>query len=503
MSDYDVVVIGAGLGGLTAGSILSKRGKKVLVLEQSDRVGGCCSTYEVDGYKFDIGASVVEITDMIDRAFQELGTSFFDEVDLIQCDPIYGVILPDGERLVYPTSVEETAEVIGKISPEDKEGFLRYSAKFEEFLSGGGLDFFLSPMNNLTDMLKTFIKIPTLLKFAPFFVMTYYDVIRKYFKDERIRQSLAYQSFYCGHSPEQAVGVFGIIPYTEHKGIYYPRGGMIEIPKALQRCGEKFGMELHLNSEVKEVIIGADRKANGVILADGTKITSDIVISNINARKLYLDMVGEENLTRMARKGIKSYNLSKSTPYICLGVDYEPPLDANHTLYTKPMDFMNEFWWEKYRHGIAPTPEEQFGLICWPTKADPSLAPEGHHIIALDFQGPYNLKGNDWDTFKEEFSEKLIDYLSVEVMPGLKDHVKTMVMSTPKDFERKLLNPGGAFYCFQQDISAQTVFRPASKSKSIKNLYLTGASTHPGGGVPTVMASGIVASNLIRKYENK
>ena len=201
----------------------------------------------------------------------------------------------------------------------------------------------------------------------------------------------------------------------------------------------------------------------------------------------------------MARKGIKSYNLSKSTPYICLGVDYEPPLDAHHTLYTKPIEFMNKFWWEKYRIGIAPKPEEQFGLICWPTKADPSLAPKGHHIIALDFQGPYNLKDNDWDSFKEEFSEGLIDFLSKDVMPGLKDHVKTMVISTPKDFERRLLNPGGAFYCFQQDISAQTVFRPASKSKSIKNLYLTGASTHPGGGVPTVMASGIVASNQICK----
>jgi len=340
------------------------------------------------------------------------------------------------------------------------------------------------------------------MKFAPFFAMTYGDVIKKYFKDERIRQSMAYQSFYCGHSPEQAVGIFGIIPYSEHKGIYYPRGGMIQIPLALQRLGEKYGMELRLNSEVRKVLVNEDNRAQGVVLKDGTAISADIVISNINARKLYLDMVGEEHLNPMARRGIKSYNLSKSTPYICLGVDYEPPLDAHHTLYPKPMDFMNEFWWEKYRVGIAPKPEEQFGLICWPTKADPSLAPAGHHIIALDFQGPYNLKDADWDTFKEDFSENLIDFLSKNVIPGLKEHVKTMVISTPKDFERRLLNPGGAFYCFQQDISAQTVFRPAAKSKSVKGLYLTGASTHPGGGVPTVMASGIVAANLIKKYES-
>jgi phytoene desaturase len=411
------------------------------------------------------------------------------------------VILPDGERLVYPASIEATAEEIGRISPADKEGFLKYCAKFEEFLSGGGLDFFVSPMNSMADMMSAFIKIPVLMKFAPFFAMTYDDVIKKYFKDERIRQSMAYQSFYCGHSPEQAVGIFGIIPYSEHKGIFFPRGGMIQIPLALQRLGEKFGMQLRLNSEVKKVLVNSARKAQGVVLKDGTAITADIVISNINARKLYLDMVGEEHLAPIVRRGIRSYNLSKSTPYICLGLDYEPPLDAHHTLYTKPIDFMNEFWWEKYRVGIAPKPEEQFGLICWPTRADPSLAPKGHHIIALDFQGPYNLKDADWDTFKEDFSEDLINYLSQNVIPGLKDHIKTMVISTPKDFERRLLNPGGAFYCFQQDISAQTVFRPAAKSKSIKSLYLTGASTHPGGGVPTVMASGIVAANLIEKYE--
>nr|MBP9041734.1 NAD(P)/FAD-dependent oxidoreductase [Anaerolineaceae bacterium] len=151
--------------------------------------------------------------------------------------------------------------------------------------------------------------------------------------------------------------------------------------------------------------------------------------------------------------------------------------------------------------GIVPKPEEQFGLICCPTKTDSSLAPKGHHIVALDFQGPSKLASGTWDDIKEEFSESLVDYLSQKIIPGLKEHVKTMVVSTPLDFERRLGNPGGAFYCFQQDLTAQVVFRPASKSKSIKGLYLTGASTHPGGGVPTVMASGVIAANQIVEYK--
>lgn len=501
MSEYDVVIIGAGLGGLTAGSILSKRGRKVLVLEQSGQVGGCCSTYEIDGYQFDIGASVVEMIPIIDRAFGELGTTFAKEVDLIECDPIYSVIFRDGTRSTIPMSVEGAAEEIGRISPEDKEGFLQYAKTFESFLEGNGLDFFLMPMNTLGDMMKAFTKIPAMGKFGPYFAMTYDDVLHKFFKNEKVRQSMAYQSFYCGHSPEQAVGIFAIIPYMEHKGIYYPRGGMIKIPQAIQRLGEQSGLEVRLNANVERVLVDENRRAKGVVTSDGETISAKVVISNINARKLYLDLIGEEHLPAIVRRGIKSYAYSKSTPYICLGVDYDPPLDAHHTLVPRNVDEINEFWWEKYRIGILPKPEEQFGLICCPTKTDTSLAPKGHHIVALDFQGPYHLADNNWDSIKEEFSEDLVNYLSDRVIPGLKDHVKTMVVTTPVDFERRLRNPGGAFYCFQQDITAQTVFRPASKSKSIKGLYLTGASTHPGGGVPTVMASGVIAANQISQYE--
>lgn len=501
MADYDVVIIGAGLGGLTSGAILAKRGKKVLVLEQSGQVGGCCSTYEVGKYKYDIGASVVEMIPIIERAFAELGTSFMKEVDLIECDPIYSVIFPDKTRLTIPMSVEGAADEIGKISKEDKANFLAYANAFEAFIQGNGLDFFTMPMNTLGDMLKAFKKIPALSKFNKYFFMTYDDVLRKFFKSPKVKQSMAYQSFYCGHSPEQAVGLFAIIPYMEHKGIYYPRGGMIKIPQAIQRLGEQSGMQVKLNAEVVKVLVDSDHRANGVVLKDGQQISAKVVISNINARKLYLDMVGEENLSGIVKRGIKSYELSKSTPYICLGVDYDPPLDAHHTLVTRDVEEINAIWWEKYRIGYLPTPQEQFGLICCPTKTDTSLAPKGHHIVALDFQGPSKLAGRSWDDVKEEFSEDLVTYLSDQYIPGLKDHVQDMTISTPLDFERRLHNPGGAFYCFQQDLSAQTVFRPSSKSKSIKGLYLTGASTHPGGGVPTVMASGVIAADQIMQYE--
>jgi phytoene desaturase len=223
------------------------------------------------------------------------------------------------------------------------------------------------------------------------------------------------------------------------------------------------------------------------------------VVSNVNAKRLYLEMIGEEHLPWLARMGIKSYELSKPSPMINIGVDYEPPLEANHTVVAASFTEMNAYWWDYYKKGIMP--EETFGMVCWPTRSDPSLAPGGHHVINIIPESMYHLSGTDWDKEKQPFVERTIRSLSKHVVPGLEEHVKVVECSTPLDFERRLLMPEGAIYDIQQDLTSETVFRPSARSRSIKGLYLTGNSTHPGGGVPLVVASGLIAANLIDRYE--
>ena len=498
MQDYDVVVIGAGCGGLSAGALLAKQGRKVLVLEQSDLIGGCCSTFEKDGYHFDVGASIVEAIHTMELAFEALGTTLQQEVDLVPADPVYSCIFDDGSRLNVPLSVDDTAKAIASLSPEDGKAFHRFISRFSEFSDRGGEDFFTAPANTLSDMMKLLQQRPVIASFAPLFIASYADVIKKYFKNERVQQMMAYQSFYAGQPPDLTPGIFAMLPYLEHKGMYYPRGGMVQIPKALQRCGERLGMQLRQGQRVRKVMVRTGR-AEGVVLMDGTEITADVVVSNVNAKTLYLDLIGEEHLPWLARVGIKSYETSLTCPMIYLGLDYQPPLEAHHSLILVPMEQMNDAWWNRYRRGLLP--ERQFGLACWPTASDPSLAPAGHHVLNLILMGPYHLTGTDWDQEKPRFIEGAIKYLSSFAIPGLEDHVKVVEMSSPLDFERRLLLPGGAIYGLQQDITAQAVFRPASKSKSIKNLYLTGASTHPGGGVPTTIGSGMIAAKLIEQCE--
>lgn len=498
MPDFDVIVIGAGCGGISAAALLAKQGRRTLVLEQGDKIGGCCSTYERSGYRFDVGATILEIIRPFELAFERLGTTFQEEVELEPCDPVYSIIFPDGSRMTYPASIEEKAEIISRISPEDGKAWLEYASYIGDFMRTAVGGFFVSPVNNMLDMAKIFIKDPHLLKFFPLFGRSFEDIMRGYFKNERVQESLSYPGKFCGQPPALAPGIFAFLSYAEHEGVWFPKGGMIAVPEALRRCGEKYGLEVRLNREVDKVMV-RDRRIEGVTLADGTEITAKVVISNINAKRLYLEKIGEEHLPWLARYGIKSYHLSASAPMINVGLDYRPPLDAHHTLITESMDKMNEYWFGDMRRGMLPS--ETFGLVCFPTFSDPSMAPEGRHVLNIVQSGPYHVKEIDWERDKNAYGERQLELLSEKAIPGLADHVEVMDVLTPKDYERRLLTPEGAILGLDMDLPSSTVFRPAARSRSIKGLYLAGASTHPGGGLPSVVASGLIAADLVSRYE--
>ena len=502
MLDYDVVVIGGGVGGLSTAALCQKAGMKTLVLEQSERIGGCCSTYETEGFHFDVGASVVEMPGAFEELFKRLGLPREKYVPFVPVDPIYD--FRDNSRGVqfsYPASIEETAEVIARFSPEDARSFMAFAKKFTPIISGLVDNFFYLPCASFLDSLKLVVNYPRMLQVLPMFVTTHQKVVARYFKNEDVRASMAFQSFYGGLPPDLCAGLYAIIGLLEHEGIFYPPGGMIRIPAGIQRAFEDLGGETRFNARVVRVMV-EDRRALGVELWDGSEIRARNVVGAINAKKLYMELIGREHLPWHVWRGIDSMVLSMPCPMIYLGVDYEPPLNAHHTLNLTSAKVMNDYWSEYYLKGKLYKVEgrlEVMGLVSWASKIDPSLAPAGKHVITHMGLAPYNLAGNDWDRYKERYVDEAIATMERTLIPDLSKHVVYRDMATPKDLERMLLHPGGAVYGIQTDISHMAVFRPANRSKAIRNLYLAGASTHPGGGIPGVLAGGIITGGLIER----
>ncbi len=492
--EYDAIIIGAGGGGVSCASILAQRGLKTLLLEQSDRVGGCCSTFEAEGFHFDTGASIVEFVDAIDGIFTRMGKNREDYIDLRPCDPIYSFRTPEGEYLDIPRDINATHELLKKICQKDADNWLNFCDAWHEASEKGMKTYLHSPMQSFADLLKLFLKAPEMAKSLPAFCLTYEEMIKRWFCHKTTLDMFGFQSYWIGLPPRLCPGLYTAINYTEHEGVYYPMGGMISIPKGILAVGEESGLELRLNTEATRVIVN-NGKARGVQLKDGTKLSSRMVISNINAKKLYLEMIGEGNLPSRVAKGIKSYELSIPMPMMYLGIKGDTPLRAHHSMQLGEYQLMNEFWDKYYLTGKFP--DDPISLISWPTETDPSLAPEGHHVLNIGGMGSYTLDHGTWDERRDEFMDKLIDYFEEKLWPGLRSQIVYRQLSSPVDFERKLLSPGGAVYALKNDIPSTMVFRPSNRSKSIGGLYLTGASTHPGGGVPMVIASGGITADLI------
>lgn len=494
MADFDVVVIGAGCGGLTAGALLAAQSRRVLVLDMNDAVGGCASGFAREGHLFDVGASIVELLAPLRKAFTALGTTLEDEVDMILCDPTFTVVLRGGERIHYPASTEGIIEVLGELSAGDARNWERFASYCSDLYDLLLDTVYVEPMSTVGDVGRLLRRNPALARYLPSFLTSYQALLGRYFSD-RAQQSFAFQGLTMGLPPSLLPGLYAFLPYGQLQGPYYPRGGMIELPKALRRVGERHGMTVRLQTRVHRVMVERAR-AIGVVLEDGTEIRSDVVVSNVNAKTLYLEMVGEQHLPWLTRRGVRSYHYDNALPVIYLGVDYEPPLDAHHTVVAPTLDEIDSWWRDR---ALRPIPFRQFGMVDWPTRTDPALAPDGHHVLNVTVAGA--CRGIDWSAHKHRFIDDVVDFLSSGLLPGLSEHVQVAACATPRDFERRIGLAEGGLHGISQDLAHTTVFRPSNKSKSIQGLYLAGSSTNPGGGVPTVIASGAIAASLVQRHE--
>jgi phytoene desaturase len=493
--DYDVVVIGAGLGGLTSAGLLANRGLRVGVFEQAPRIGGCCGSVQSGDYQFDVGATLVLFLGVIERYFTSIERSMSDYIDFLPIDPLLQVVDNEKRRFAVPTSVDETGKVFGEICAASGEGWKRYAEEASSGLLSSMADLFAVPMQNFQDARKIAEDPSSPSGSAPPMLQSFESTLRSFFKHDSILGAFSHSSYSVGLPPALAPGYAAFLNYSEHDGAYYPRGGMKALPEGIARALKEDGGEIHLGARVESVLTQG-RKAIGVRLADGREVRARVVIGDINVKALYGEMLPKDRVPLWARLALSSLKLSQSSVMLMLGIEGDEGFDAQNTMFTQGLEPMNRIWFDDYERGCPSQGGYLFASV--PSFTDPSLAPPGHHVVHLHTLAPYNLAGGrNWDDIRDEEAERILNFLEADFGLFLRDRIRCMRLSTPVDLERDVGLFRGALYDLESGPLSTSMFRPRMRSSLLDHLYLTGASVHLGGGIPTCIGSGIIAADMV------
>ncbi len=490
-----VVIIGAGIGGLCAAARMAHDGYKVTIYEKESIVGGRAHVIKQDGYTFDMGPTILMMTDVLYDTFAYCGENLDDYVSLSQLEPNYKTWFPDGETIEVSSNLPRFTKELARIDEKAPEQFYRFFADVAKIYRLARAKFIDKNFDKLTD----FIDVPAgieLLKGRG--LSKLYTFVSRYFTDWRLRQLFSFQSMYLGVTPYEAPAVYSVVSYMETGlGIWYPQGGMHALPRALQQLCEKLGVTIRLNTPINQILV-YHGKVQGVELTDKQVIKCDIVISNADLTYSYRELVDAKHRPKMSDKKTAKLKQASSALLFYWGVDHDLPEMLHHNVYFSD-DFkhnLNEIFHEK------KLPDDPAFYVYIPTKTDPSLAPMGKHVLYILVPVPNLQSDIDWDAAVEKTRARVLERMKTIMKLDLKKHIKTEAVFTPEDFLTKYnLTDGSAFglshYFFQSGY-----FRPHNVSRDIKGLYFVGASTYPGSGVPMVTLSGkLVAERINHDYK--
>ena len=485
------VVIGSGFGGLAAAVRLGARGYRVTVLERRDQPGGRAYVYRQDGFTFDGGPTVITAPFLFEELWELCGRKLQDDIDLRPVDPFYRIRFHDGSVFDYNGDAEAMEREVAKFNPSDVEGYKRFYEMSRRIFQVGFERLSYEPFSSWRDMARI---VPDMIRLKSY--RTVYGLVSKYIKDDRLRQVFSFHPLLVGGNPFETTSIYTLIAYLERKwGVWFPMGGTGALVRGLVKLIEGQGGQVKLNTEVKQILVDTSngRRATGVELANGEQIKADLVISNADSAWTYKHLLKPEHRRRWTDQKVDRarYSMSLFVWYfgtkrkyenvkhhtIMLGPRYKPLLDDIFTNKKLARDF------SLYLHR--------------PTMTDPSLAPEGCDAFYVLSPVPHLDSGVDWREQAEPYRRKIMQYLSDTVMPDLEENIVSSHMLTPRGFRQELLSVKGAAFGMEPVLLQSAYFRPHNMSEDIDGLYLVGAGTHPGAGVPGVLSSAKVLDRLI------
>jgi phytoene desaturase len=483
------VVIGSGFGGLAAAVRLGARGYRVTVLEKADAPGGRAYVHRQDGFVFDAGPTVVTAPFLFEELWTLCGRKMSDDIDMRPVTPFYRVRFQDGTHFDYTGDAAAMRAEVAKVSPGDVEGYERFVRMSEDIFRVGFEKLAHVPFLDVGSMLKI---VPEMVKLESY--RTVYGLVSKFLKHEKLRQVMSFHPLLVGGNPFSTTSIYTLIAFLERKwGVHFPIGGTGQLVKGLVDLIENsVGGTVRCNAEVKRITL-AGRKATGVELVDGEVIPAAVVVSNADSAWTYRYLVAPEARKTWTDARIERARYSMSLFVWYFGTDRKYDDVAHHTILLGPRyrELLDDIFEKKV---LA----EDFSLYLHrPTATDPSMAPEGCDAFYVLSPVPHLDAGVDWAERGEAYRKSIEAYLSKTVMPDLAKHVVSSRVLTPQQFQDDLLSFKGAAFAMEPVLTQSAWFRPHNQSEDIENLFLVGAGTHPGAGMPGVLSSARVLDRVV------
>lgn len=483
-----VVVIGSGFGGLAAALRLRAQGHEVTIVEKLDKPGGRAYVFERDGFRFDAGPTVITAPWLIHELFELFGKRSDDYVRIVPVHPFYRILFHDGTAFEYNNDQAFIEENIRRFNAADVPGYRTFMKNTKPIFEKGFVELAGVPFLTIGSMLRV---VPDLLRLGSH--RSVYSYVSKYISDPKLRMVFTFHPLLVGGNPFHTTSIYAMIHYLEKEwGVHYAMGGTGAVVRAMAQLFEEEGGTLHLNAEVDRIVV-RNRRAEAVRLADGRELPADIVVSNADYANTYLKLIDASERRRNSDRAVKAKRYAMSLFVIYFGTKRQYPDIAHHSIILA--ERYRELLDDIFRKKVLA---EDFSLYLHrPTATDPSVAPEGHDAFYVLAPVPNNLSGIDWKARGLEYRNRILDFLEKNHLPGLRENLVSVSHFTPADFEHRLNSHLGSAFSVEPVLTQSAWFRPHNQSEDVDNLYLVGAGTHPGAGLPGVLSSAKIAADLI------
>ena len=487
--DKHAVVIGSGFGGMAAALRARKLGFEVTLIERLEQLGGRARTFKRDGHTFDAGPTVITAPFLFEELFELFDRQLREYAEILPVSPWYRYEFSDGSRMDYGGTVEDTVDEIERLSPRDVEGYKRLLAHSKRIFDVGFGELAHVPFNRLWFMLK---QVPALVRLGCY--RTVWQFTKRYLKDERLRRAFSIQPLLVGGNPFNTTSIYSLIHYLERRwGVHFPRGGTGALVAAMGRLMQEVGVNVRLNQEVQRICI-EDGQVTGVQFANGDSVAADLVICNGDPAQIYRSLVPRVDRKRWTDRRIDALKYSMGLYVLYFGTTCQYQDVEHHTIV------FGEQYQELLQRIFAgePAGDDLSLYLHRPTATDPALAPDGKDTFYVLAPVP-NLQHHDWLAARDQVRERVIDILEERVLPNLRQHMDVCFDLDPTQFDADYGSRWGAGFSIAPIFTQSAYFRFHNRSEDIKNLYLVGAGTHPGAGVPGVLSSAKVVEHLLKE----